>query len=140
PIGLFTAVDVLLPLRATHEGYAFNVASTYDRSYGMELVVAATHPLELGPSWSALAGAGVHLQAFSLNDALLRDFEHAAAGAVLVFGTRRRSGGRWLGGELGWNARLDLSADPVDLARGGDLGWALAAKVTLALEIAYDTD
>ena len=39
---------------------------------------------------------------------------------------------------LGWTTRVHLTADRIDLARGGNLDWSLAAKVALALELAYE--
>lgn len=137
-LGLFTAAEILWPLRASQDGDGFAVGDVYDSAYGAELLVAATRSLELAERWSGFGGVGGHIQMLALNDAILRDFEHAALGAAVVIGARRDLGVRWLGGELGWTTRVDLSVDPIDLARGGNLAFALAAKIAVALELAYE--
>lgn len=137
PVGVFAGVQFLLPLHARQDGEGVNVLSNYDNAYGLDLLLAATQSTDLAEDWSGFAGAGVHLNVVRLNDQVLRDFEHAATGAALVFGTRNGLDTQWLGGELGWSTRLDITADPIDLARGGNLAWAVAAHLMFALELAY---
>lgn len=128
----------LLPLRASQDGDGFSVLGEYDNAYGGEIVLAAVRYFSIDDDWSWWAGGGGHAQALSLNSALLRDFEHVALGGAALAGLRQDLDVQWLAGELGWVTRVNVTADPIDLARGGDLSVAYAVSLAFALELRYD--
>ncbi len=136
-LGFLGTFQVLVPVHARQDGEGVNVLSSYDTAYGIDMIVAATRTSDPTADWSIYGGIGAHFNVVRLNDALLRDFEHASTGAAFLVGTRNDLGTEWLGGALGWSARFDFTADPIDLARGGNLSWAVAGQLVVAVELSY---
>ncbi|MEL6341197.1 MAG: hypothetical protein AAFQ65_14925, partial [Myxococcota bacterium] len=128
----------LVPLRASQDGDGFSVLGEYDNAYGGDIVLAAVRYFAINDDWSWWAGGGGHAQVLSLNSALLRDFEHVALGGAALAGLRQDLDVQWLAGELGWVTRINVTADPIDLARGGNLSVAYAVSLAFALELRYD--